>query len=159
MTVDPKEFVEGQTEKGQPVQEVLKTLADELRGLNQQRKDLVKRIDIVKGVIVGLSRILGADLSDDQLEDVFGRKVGRLNHGLTNVCRRILSEAREPLRARDMRDRVLEDYCDLLQPHKQPIASIVTVLNRLVTYGEERIVNIENQRAWVKTGEALVNGE
>ncbi len=159
MTIDPKEFIEGQPDQGRPVQEVLNTLANELRGLNQQRKDLVKRIDIVKGVIVGLSRILGAELSADQLQDVLGRKAGIRNHGLTNVCRRILSEAREPLRARDVCDRVLEDYRDLLHHHKQPVASIVTVLNRLVTYGEARIVNLENQRAWVRTREVIVKGE
>lgn len=151
MTIDSKEFIEGRLDQARPVQEVLNTLTAELRGLNLQRRDLVKRIDIVKGVIVGLSRVLGAELSADQLQDVLGRRAGRRNHGLTNACRRILTETREPLRARDVCDRVLQDYRDLLQHHKQPIASIVTVLNRLVRYGEARIVNLENQRTWVGT--------
>lgn len=159
MAIDSKQFIEGQPEQGRPIQEVLNTLADELRGLNQQRKDLVKRIGIVKGVIVGLSRILGAELSADQFQDVLGRQADRRSHGLTNACRRILSETREPLRARDVRDRVLQDYRDLLQHHKQPIASIATVLNRLVRYGEAQIVNLEDQRAWVRTREVILKGE
>jgi hypothetical protein len=155
MTGDAGEVVDNQprTAPNRHVQEVLKTLHEELRGLNRQRTDVTRRIETIKRVVVGLSKMYGAQLSDEQLDDFLGRKLGLRRRGLTDACRRILLEEQQPLGARDVRDRVMKVDGELLRHHKDPIASLVTVLNRLVEYGEARRVTIGSRHAWVSAGE------
>jgi len=45
----------------------------------------------------------------------------------------------------------------MLERHKDPMASVTTVLNRLVAYGEARAVSLDNgRRAWVWVADAEV---
>ena len=61
----------------------------------------------------------------------------------------ILMEAKRALSARDVCDRIQEKMPPMLERHKDPMASVTTVLNRLVAYGEARAVSLENgRRAW-----------
>jgi hypothetical protein len=61
----------------------------------------------------------------------------------------ILMEASRPMGARDVCDQIQERMPPMLARHKDPMASVTTVLNRLVDYGEaEAVVLTNGRRAW-----------
>ena len=62
---------------------------------------------------------------------------------------RVLMEVRRPLGAREVCAE-LERYAPaILARHKDPLASVTTVLNRLVDYGEARsLSNDRGRRVW-----------
>ena len=58
-------------------------------------------------------------------------------------------DANRVLSARDVCDRIQEKLPPMLERHNNPMASVTTVLNRLVASGEARAVALENgRRAW-----------
>jgi hypothetical protein len=58
-------------------------------------------------------------------------------------------EADRPLGARDVCEHIRRRLPPVLLRHKDPLASVTTVLNRLVEYGEARTLLGENgRRAW-----------
>ncbi|HWS17637.1 MAG TPA: hypothetical protein VN223_06465, partial [Candidatus Elarobacter sp.] len=60
-----------------------------------------------------------------------------------------LMEANRALSARDVCDRLQQKSPPMLARHKDPMASVTTVLNRLVAYGEAQAVALDNgRRAW-----------
>jgi hypothetical protein len=61
----------------------------------------------------------------------------------------ILMEGGRALSARDICDSMQQKMPAMLARHKDPIASVTTVLNRLVDYGEAQAVTLNNgRRAW-----------
>jgi len=61
----------------------------------------------------------------------------------------ILMEAGRALSARDVCEQIQEKMPPMLARHKDPMASVTTVLNRLVDYGEAQAVVLSNgRRAW-----------
>jgi Fe2+ or Zn2+ uptake regulation protein len=71
----------------------------------------------------------------------------------------ILMEANRALSARDVCDRMQEKAPPILARHKDPIASVTTVLNRLVAYGEAKAVALENgRRAWKWVADSVSEG-
>ena len=61
----------------------------------------------------------------------------------------VLIEARTPLTAREVCDQLRSRFGELLINHKDPLASVTTVLNRLADYGEARSSsNPHGKRAW-----------
>jgi hypothetical protein len=52
------------------------------------------------------------------------------------------------MNARDICDSLQEKMPALLARHKDPMASVTTVLNRLVEYGEAQAVIANGRRAW-----------
>jgi len=61
----------------------------------------------------------------------------------------VLMEAARPLGAREVCEQIQQRIPPVLLRHKDPLASVTTVLNRLVEYGEARTVVRENgRRAW-----------
>jgi hypothetical protein len=131
------------------VQEVVRAAHDELRQLLRQRADIVKRIGTVKQTISGLANLFGDAVMSDELLELVDRKSGGRQPGFTKACRMVLMEANGPLSAREMCERIQQRVPPLLLRHKDPLASVTTVLNRLVEYGEARAVVRENgRRAW-----------
>ena len=58
-------------------------------------------------------------------------------------------EAKRALTARDVCECIQQKAPPMLARHKDPMASVTTVLNRLVAYGEATPVILENgRRAW-----------
>ena len=58
-------------------------------------------------------------------------------------------DSSQPLSARDVCDRIQQKTPPMLARHKDPMASVTTVLNRLVAYGEAKAVVLDNgRRAW-----------
>src|SRR5579864_1410822 len=131
------------------VQEVLRTAHQELLALLQQRADLMKRIGTVKQTIVGLANLFGDDVLNEELLELVDRKTNGRQPGFTKACRMVLMEADRPLGAREVCELIQQKIPPLLSRHKDPLASVTTVLNRLVEYGEARTIVKENgRRAW-----------
>ena len=143
---------------GPHVQEVLRAAQDELRLLLQQRGEIMKRIGTVKQTIVGLANMFGDEVLSEDLLELVDRKSGGRQPGFTKACRMVLMESDRPLGARDVCEHIQRRMPALLLRHKDPLASVTTVLNRLVEYGEARAVVRENgRRAWEWVAEPAEN--
>ena len=135
-------------ENGQ-VQEVVRRAHEELRQLLQQRAEVMRRIRTIKRTIDGLANLFGDVVLSEELPELAGSKSNGRQTGFTKACRMILMDANRALSARDVCDRIQEKLPPMLERHKDPMASVTTVLNRLVASGEARAVALENGgRAW-----------
>lgn len=134
---------------GAHVQEVVRAAHEELRQLMRQRAEIMKRIGTVKQTIVGLANLFGDEVLSDDLLELLDRKSGGRQPGFTKACRMVLMEANRPLGAREVCEHLQQRMPPVLLRHKDPLASVTTVLNRLVEYGEARTLARENgRRAW-----------
>ena len=131
------------------VQEVVRQAHEELRQLLQQRSEVMRRIGTIKQTIAGLANLFGDDVLSDELLELVDRKSSGRQPGFTKACRMILMDSNRALSARDVCDRLQEKSPPMMARHKDPMASVTTVLNRLVAYGEARAVALDNgRRAW-----------
>jgi hypothetical protein len=131
------------------VQQVIKTAHEELRQLMRQRAEIMKRIGTLKQTIAGLANLFGDEVLNDDLLALVGRKPGGRQPGFTKACRVVLMEATGPLTVREVCERIQQRVPAVLVRHKDPLASITTVLNRLVEYGEaQSTVRQNGRRAW-----------
>jgi hypothetical protein len=136
------------------VQEVIRQAHGELRQLLQQRAQIMKRIGTVKQTISGLANLFGDELLSEELMELVDRKSSGRQPGFTKACRMILMEAGQAMNARDICDYFQQKMPALLARHKDPMASVTTVLNRLVEYGEAQAVLSNGRRAWLWIAEA-----
>jgi hypothetical protein len=81
------------------------------------------------------------------MELVDRRSSGR-QPGFTKACRMILMESGRALNSREICEHFQSKMPTLLARHKDPTASVTTVLNRLVDYGEAEAVTANGRRAW-----------
>jgi len=131
------------------VHEVVRQAHEELRQLLQQRAEVMRRIGTIKQTISGLANLFGDSVLSDELLEMVDRKSGGRQPGFTKACRMVLMEANRALSAREVCDRIQQKTPPLLARHKDPMASVTTVLNRLVAYGEARAVTLDKgRRAW-----------
>jgi hypothetical protein len=131
------------------VQEVVRQAHEELRQLLQQRADVMRRIGTVKQTIAGLANLFGNNVLSDELLELIDLKSNGRQTGFTKACRKILMDANRAVTAREVCDRIRELTPATMDRHKDPLASVTTVLNRLVAYGEANAVTLDNgRRAW-----------
>jgi len=131
------------------VHEVVKTAHEELRQLMRQRAEIMKRIGTLKQTISGLANLFGDEILGEDLLELVDRKTGGRQPGFTKACRMVLMEAGRPLAVREVCEQMQQRLPAVLLRHKDPLASVTTVLNRLVEYGEAMSVVRENgRRAW-----------
>src|ERR1700704_6627818 len=136
------------------VQEVIRQAHDELRQLLEQRSEIMKRIGTVKQTISGLANLFGDSVLTEELMELVDRKSSGRQPGFTKACRMILMQAGRAMNARDICDYFQQKMPSLLAHHKDPMASVTTVLNRLVDYGEAQAVAAHNgRRAWLGVAE------
>jgi chorismate mutase len=127
------------------VDAVVRTAEREIRELLKQRAELMKRIGTIKQTLAGLADMFGDSILNDELLDLLDRKTVRQS-GFTRACRTVLMQSEIPLSAREVRDRISPE---LIARHKDALASITTVLSRLVGYSEARcIVLAPGRRVW-----------
>jgi hypothetical protein len=132
------------------VEEVVRQAHEELRQLLQQRAEVMRRIGTIKQTIAGLANLFGDSVLSDELLEMVDRKSNGRQPGFTKACRMILMDANRALSARDVCDRIQQRMPPMLERHKDPMASVTTVLNRLVAYGEAKAVSLDNgRRAWI----------
>jgi hypothetical protein len=146
------------------VQEVIRVAQSELRDLLRKRTEIMHRIGSVKRTILGLASVFGDsalnDGWDDQWMDLKSRKRDPERPGFTKTCRIILMEAEGALTAREVCERVKQRLEHVELRHKDPLASVTTVLNRLADYGEARMLVVENgRRAWQWISDASSSDE
>lgn len=138
------------------VQEVVRQAYDELRQLLQQRAEVMRRIGTIKQTIAGLANLFGDEVLSDELLELLDRKSSGRQPGFTKACRTALIGANRALSAREVCEHLQRQSPPLLERHKDPMASVTTVLNRLVAYGEATAVTLGNGRRawqWVADGE------
>jgi chorismate mutase len=131
------------------VQDVVQQAQTELQQLLRQRAEIMRKIGTVKQTISGLANLFGDEILSDDLLQLLDRKPSGRRAGFTKACRSILMNAKRPLTAREMCEQIKAEMPLILQRHKDPMASVTTVLNRLVTYGEAGALILESgRRAW-----------
>jgi len=136
------------------VQEVVRQAHDELRQLMLQRAEVMKRIGTVKQTIAGLANLFGDSVLNEELLELVDRKSNGRQPGFTKACRMMLMESGRAMSARDICDYFQQKLPSMLARHKDPMASVTTVLNRLVEYGEAEAVVSNGRRAWRWVAEA-----
>lgn len=137
------------------VQEVVRQAHEELRQLLHQRADVMKRIGTVKQTIAGLANLFGDAVLSEELLELVDRRTNGRQPGFTKACRMILMESGRAVTARDICDYFQQKMPTMLARHKDPMASVTTVLNRLVEYGEaQAVLTSTGRRAWRWVAEA-----
>jgi hypothetical protein len=125
------------------IEEMIQTLEEELAKLRSQRAGISSRIASISQIVHRLKHLCGT-----------GRDLphpgGDRRPGVTKACRRVLMEARGcPLTIRDVFRAIQTKLSPDTLAHKDPRASVATVLGRLVEYGEvEALTNSEGKRAY-----------
>ena len=128
---------------------------EELRQLMQQRADVMRRIGTIKQTIAGLANLFGDGVLNDELLELVDRKSNGRQPGFTKACRMVLMDGKRALSAREVCERIQQRMPSMLERHKDPMASVTTVLNRLVAYGEAKAVSLDNgRRAWLWVADA-----
>ena len=131
------------------VQEVIRSAERELYELVLRRAEVMKRIGTIKQTLLGLANIFGDAVLSDELLSFLDRNPARRQPGFTRACRLVLMEAGAPIGARQACDELHRRFPELMERHKDPIASVTTVLNRLVNYAEARhFLNGNGRRVW-----------
>jgi len=141
------------------VQEVVKTAHEELRQLMKQRAGIMKRIGTLKQTLAGLANLFGDEILGEDLLELVDRKTGGRQPGFTKACRMVLMDAGRALSVREVCQQIQDRMPAVLLRHKDPLASVTTVLNRLVDYGEAQSEVRENgRRAWQWVSEPPQDG-
>jgi chorismate mutase len=132
------------------VRQVVKQAHQELIHLLRQRAELMRRIGTLKQTIAGLANLFGNEVLSDELMALVGEQPKETNRhpGFTNACRMVLIESARPMSARDVCEKIREKIPPMLTRHRDPVASVTTVMNRLANYGEAETVMSNGRRAW-----------
>ena len=137
-----------QTDAAHAAECLVRQVQDELKRLLEQRTEIMRRIGTAKKTINGLCALFGNDVASEEVHQLVGGSIRGPQAGFTQACRTILMEAEGALTARQVRERILDRDPTLLSRHKDLLASITTILNRLVMYGEAVKVSHADGRAW-----------
>jgi len=137
------------SEGGAHVQQVIAQVHAELDALLRHRAEIVKRIGTIRQTIVGLANVFGEEALGPELMELVDRRPQERQTGFTKTCRLVLMEAQRPLTAREVCLCIRQRSPALLARHKDPLASVTTVLNRLANYGEASFtLNEKERRTW-----------
>jgi hypothetical protein len=137
------------------VQLIVKFAHEELRQLIQQRAAITKRIGTIKQTILGLRSLFGDDeLSDGDVRESADCAPTTRRRGLTQACRAMLRKFDRPLTARELSEHIRQQDLLGVRSSKNLAVSVAVVLNRLVQYGEARVVLRDNgRRAWMRVSD------
>jgi len=140
------------------VRRVIDDAKQKIRVLIEQRAQINRRIATTRATIVSLVSVFGDEALQQELLE-FMRHGGRptiRQPGLTRACRLVLIAAKGPISSRRICEDLRLSDPRLALRHKHLPASITTVLNRLVRYGEVRVAQVNGRRSWewIQAGEA-----
>lgn len=141
--------------------EVVCSAERELRQLLRQRADVMKRIGTIKQTLAGLANIFGKSVLSEELSAlVDGRTGANRQSGFTRACRVVLMDSPVPLSARQVCEHLQKKFPEVLRRHSSPVASVTTVLGRLVDYAEARtFLDGRGHRVWVWIAESKPDAE
>lgn len=134
--------------------QVIELAHSELCGLMREREAIIKRMTVLKQTIAGLIEIFGAHSVRKECLDLVKPSRRHRGNSLTQTCRAVLARASEPLTAHELVEGIRAADVTLIQHHKNPMASVCSILSRLASYGEVRSVVATSGRrqwAWTKT--------
>ena len=138
-----------QTSGGEHVEQVITQVQKEFQALVRQRAAIIKRIGAIKQTIAGLAKLFGDEVLTEELMGLIDRGQDHRQPGFTWTCRVVLRESARPLGAREVCEQIKLRNPALLARHRDPLASVTTVLNRLASYGEARfILTDRGGRTW-----------
>lgn len=144
---------------GGHVNKIVQDMYGEFQALMLQRAAILSRIGTIKQTIIGLANLFGNEVVGEKLLELVDRKSSTRSRGFTRTCRLVLMESNRPLTCQEVCDHIKLRDPAMLAKHKDPLASVNTVLNRLATYGEARIiVNQRGKRTWSWATETGVVG-
>jgi hypothetical protein len=120
------------------VQQVVRSAEEQLAGLLRQKAEITRRIGTVKQLLAGMANLFGDSVLEGDLLTLLNRGAPQRRRGFTQACRQVLMESQTPLRARRACAELQRRFPELVLHHKDLVASVTTVLHRLVEYGEAR---------------------
>lgn len=133
---------------------VIGRMQEELQTLVRQREEVVRRIGTVKRTVAGLMALFDDYPIDEKLSELLGEKKSQRRAGLSKECRFALMNSDQPLSAREVCEKV-QTRLPSLTKHKDALASVTTVLNRLVSYGEAYDIVLQSgRRCWAWSTES-----
>ena len=131
------------------VVEVLRTARAELEELVAQRAEIARRIGTTKQAIIGLARMFGGNALQSAVLELMDYRSTNRQSGFTRACRYLLTESSGPMTSADLCAGLRRKFPELAARHKDLTASVTTVMNRLVHYGEASISDaVHGRRAW-----------
>jgi hypothetical protein len=133
-----------QPARNQDLQMVVERALDQLRQLTLQRQEIAQRIAVIKRTINGLALLYGGELQPKPEHGATAKP----RPGITNACRVLLNRADTPLSAREVHAILQGEFPDLFRQPGNHYASLVTILNRLVKYGEADTFLRKGSRFW-----------
>jgi hypothetical protein len=132
------------------LEQVLRDAQQELRQVLEKKAELTRRIGTIRQTILGLANLFCAELLKDELLEFVVPKSSSRRSGFTKACRMALMEGRRAMTSAEVCDWLRQKDPETLSRHKDPMASVTTVLNRLVAYREVQPVTLHNgRRAWL----------
>jgi hypothetical protein len=128
--------------------DILELANRELQTLLEQRADIVRKIRSVRTTIFGLADMFGKDVPEG-LSLLGIERLPQRSKGVTDACRLALKQSDIPLTSHQVRDKLRFQGLEIEQ-HKDPVATVTTILGRLVNYGEAiTMVRADGKRTWI----------
>jgi hypothetical protein len=141
------------------VLEVLRAARIELDTLLRRRAEITRQIGTVKQAIIGLANVFGGPVLQNAVLELMDHRTTNRQSGFTRACRYVLTEANRPLNSSEMCEELRKKFPEVASRHKDPTASVTTVLNRLVAYGEAvPSKDSHGRRAWQWVADGKWNG-
>jgi hypothetical protein len=123
-------------------------IREEMSSLQKQLKQVEDQISAVKNTLYGLSVIFGEEIFSQQLLQTIRPKHGGRVRGLTATCQAVLTKASYPCSVSAVCNLVSAVNPLLLIHHRNPRASVMTVLRNFAKRGQA-VRGTENGRsAW-----------
>lgn len=110
-------------------------ITKELLALQKQLREVEDEIVAVRQALHGLSLILGEEYFSEELLRLISPKRTNIR-GLSSVCRLLLLHAPHAYSVREVCDRINTTDPLLLAHHRNPMASVMSVLRQLARRGE-----------------------
>lgn len=155
----PTNFAYGTQSANLPVNdpnvlEVFRAARVELDQLLAQRAEITRRIGTTKQAIIGLAKLFGGPVLQNAVLELIDHRATNRQSGFTRACRYLLTEANRPLTSTEVCEGLRQKFPELAGRHKDLSASVTTVMNRLVGYGEASISgSAHGRRTWTWVAE------
>jgi hypothetical protein len=139
-------------DKDNDVEQLIDKMKRDLHALYGERTAIDRRMDTIKKGLVGLATLYGREALSLDFVQCVDPAQNRRRAGITAMCRSILRESHSPLSSAEIYQKIRETNAELLALHKNPTASVDTVLRRLLKQGQAQVVSDKNQLAWKAIG-------
>jgi hypothetical protein len=138
------------------VLEVLRAARAELDQLLAQRAEITRRIGTTKQAIIGLAKLFGGSVLQNAVLELIDHRATNRQSGFTRACRYLLTESNRPMTSTEVCEGLRQKFPELAARHKDLSASVTTVMNRLVGYGEASISgSAHGRRTWTWVAETI----